>query len=256
MISGFNTDVLHRDTVYHVQTEDKGRGNPVIESLVFVGGRVVVSKRDDYSEMVEEGAEDQAIAERMDRQHRTMIAAIRSGRFEEQIEAVLESGAEAFRSGREPRREGAAGDSGRREPGAPGEAAGGRARSDRAAEIGRRLDDEPRLDEMVLRYLREEASREHLVLALEENGDLEVGRKAFLALRASSSRTGAAVQGATITVRMISTLREPELLAEGVTDPDGECFLNVQVPALGTGSAALIISASSDIGSAELKQLL
>ena len=58
MISGFNTDVDHDGTVFHVQTEDKGRANPVIESLVFVGGQVVVSKRDEYAEMLEEVADD------------------------------------------------------------------------------------------------------------------------------------------------------------------------------------------------------
>jgi hypothetical protein len=34
MISGYNTDVRHLDVVFHVQTEDKGAVNPLIESLV------------------------------------------------------------------------------------------------------------------------------------------------------------------------------------------------------------------------------
>jgi len=38
MITGFNTDVKHGAKVYHVQTEDKGRNNPKIETLVYVGG--------------------------------------------------------------------------------------------------------------------------------------------------------------------------------------------------------------------------
>ena len=38
MISGHNTDLLHNGVVYHVQTEDKGRSNPVIESFIYIGG--------------------------------------------------------------------------------------------------------------------------------------------------------------------------------------------------------------------------
>ena len=45
MITGYNTDVRHVETVVHVQTEDKGRGNPFIESVVYVAGRVVATKR-------------------------------------------------------------------------------------------------------------------------------------------------------------------------------------------------------------------
>ena len=41
MITGFNTDIKHNEKVYHVQTEDKGVGNPYIESLVYVGGEIL-----------------------------------------------------------------------------------------------------------------------------------------------------------------------------------------------------------------------
>ena len=38
MITGFNTDVKYKGTVFHVQTEDKGVANPIIESLIYKGG--------------------------------------------------------------------------------------------------------------------------------------------------------------------------------------------------------------------------
>ena len=43
MITGYNTDVRHDSVVFHVQTEDKGAANPLIESLVYVGGQVVAA---------------------------------------------------------------------------------------------------------------------------------------------------------------------------------------------------------------------
>ncbi|MES1243218.1 MAG: hypothetical protein ABUT39_16515 [Acidobacteriota bacterium] len=55
MITGYNTDVRHNDVVFHVQTEDKGLGNPFIESLVYVGGQVLASKRSNYADLLSEG---------------------------------------------------------------------------------------------------------------------------------------------------------------------------------------------------------
>ena len=52
MITGYNTDVRHGEVVYHVQTEDKGAANPFIESLVYVGGQVLASKRASYADLL------------------------------------------------------------------------------------------------------------------------------------------------------------------------------------------------------------
>ena len=78
MITGYNTDVRHNEVVFHVQTEDKGLANPFIESLVYVGGQVLASKRASYAELLAEGKEEKDIVALMDHQHRTMIAAIRA----------------------------------------------------------------------------------------------------------------------------------------------------------------------------------
>ena len=85
MITGYNTDVRHNDVVFHVQTEDKGISNPFIESLVYVGGQVLASKRASYAEMIAEGKEDKDIVALMDHQHRTMIAAIRHGKLDSKM---------------------------------------------------------------------------------------------------------------------------------------------------------------------------
>ena len=73
MIVGFNTDIKHGQTVYHVQTEDKGLDNPVIESLIYVGGAILDSKRLDYSKMLKEGCDEDKIMKLMEGQHRRVI---------------------------------------------------------------------------------------------------------------------------------------------------------------------------------------
>ena len=75
MIFGFNTDVPARDGVYHVQTEDRGAKNPVIESIIYVGGKIVGRRRTPYDSA--EGKE--RIEDMVRRQHKDLVEAIRAG---------------------------------------------------------------------------------------------------------------------------------------------------------------------------------
>lgn len=83
MITGFNTDIEHKGTVYHVQTEDKGLENPLVLSLVYVGGEILASKRAPYHDLIEEGFDKAILQERLNRQHKLICAAIKSGRIED-----------------------------------------------------------------------------------------------------------------------------------------------------------------------------
>jgi hypothetical protein len=82
VITGFNTDVKHRGMVYHVQTEDKGAGNPVIETLIYKGGEILGAKRLPYADVVKEGRDEKVILKLMEEQHNTMIGAVKAGRFD------------------------------------------------------------------------------------------------------------------------------------------------------------------------------
>jgi hypothetical protein len=81
VITGFNTDIEHDGVVYHVQTEDKGLDTPIILSLVYVGGAILASKRAPYQDLIAKGFSDEALSERLKRQHKLICAAINSGRI-------------------------------------------------------------------------------------------------------------------------------------------------------------------------------
>lgn len=83
MITGFNTDVEHEGVVYHVQTEDKGLKSPLILSLVYVGGTILASKRTPYEDLISAGYDEKVLAERLNRQHKLICAAIHAGRIED-----------------------------------------------------------------------------------------------------------------------------------------------------------------------------
>ena len=83
MISGFNTDVEFAGTVYHIQTEDKGVKSRLIVSLVYDGGTILASKRLSYDDFLDNGVDEKALADRVNRQHKLICAAVRAGRINE-----------------------------------------------------------------------------------------------------------------------------------------------------------------------------
>jgi hypothetical protein len=258
MITGYNTDVPHSGMVFHVQTEDKGTSSAWIESLVYVGGQVVARKRSSYKSYLDEGLGRRAIAEMMDKQHRLMIAEVRGGKFDAKVaelaagavkeKAVVESTAAATVSSPESQ----------------------------STEDLRTLDeviladqqavledqevapDEPvpTLDQVILEYLNSEAEQEHLVLMMDSDGDLVPGEEVGMRFQTKSSVSAAAVPGTLVAVKMISTVSSPATLAAGETDDKGELGLSIRIPDLQQGTGALIITASSKLGTAEIKQLL
>jgi hypothetical protein len=81
VITGFNTDVTCRGLVYHVQTEDKGRDNPLIETLIYKGGEILASRRLPYSEIIQGSDSEKAISKLMEEQHKAMILEVKRGKF-------------------------------------------------------------------------------------------------------------------------------------------------------------------------------
>lgn len=83
VITGFNTDVEYQGVTYHVQTEDKGLETPLILSLVYSGGAILASKRSPYDDLIAAGFNEQTLAERLQRQHKLICAAINAGRLDD-----------------------------------------------------------------------------------------------------------------------------------------------------------------------------
>jgi hypothetical protein len=82
VITGFNTDVKYRGTVYHVQTEDKGTANPLIETLVYKGGEILGSRRLPYADLIKDRTDEAAITKLMEDQHKGMLLEVKRGRFD------------------------------------------------------------------------------------------------------------------------------------------------------------------------------
>jgi hypothetical protein len=81
VITGFNTDVKYQGVVYHVQTEDKGPANPLIETLIYKGGEILGSKRLIYSDLVKGADDEAAIAQLMEDQHKAVMLDVKRGKY-------------------------------------------------------------------------------------------------------------------------------------------------------------------------------
>jgi hypothetical protein len=82
MIFGFNTDVKHVDTIYHVQSEAR-ESEKLLQTQVFVRGRCIGKKAISYATSALDPSFGDAQKEQQLRdQHRLVLEAIREGKLE------------------------------------------------------------------------------------------------------------------------------------------------------------------------------
>jgi hypothetical protein len=232
VITGFNTDIKHGEKVYHIQTEDKGLQNPYIESLVYVGGEILASKKTSYAEQLKTGFDEKLIGGLMEQQHRTMIAAIKRGRFDQPADATKSAA---------PR------------PSMP------TLPDNELVPAGLptlRPGEEKSLDQVIIDYLASEAESEHLELALLNQIDFIAGNAIEMRVAARRSLSQSPIAAAAIEVKVISTVEPPRVVFRGKTAADGTATIRCTMPAFREGTAAVIISAQSAIGNDEVKQLI
>lgn len=79
MLTGFNNNIVYKNDVYHVQTENGGVKNPVISTLVYRKGAIVASKNMSYADILHEEKFEETIRQLMENQHRNMIKALLGG---------------------------------------------------------------------------------------------------------------------------------------------------------------------------------
>jgi hypothetical protein len=227
LITGFNTDIKHNSRVYHIQTEDKGLQNPCIESLVYVGGEILASKKTSYASQLAEGGDEKIIAQLMEQQHKTIIAAVKRGRFDEQVpDDTQEDTASVIDL------------------------------TTRAGEASSEIADDRTLDQVIIDYLAAEAESEHLELILLTTSEFIAGQSTELRVSTRRSISHAPIAAATVEVKVISTVEVPRVIYRGKTAADGVATIRCAIPAFHEGTAAVIISAQSPFGNDEVKQLV
>ncbi len=80
MLFGHNSNVTAGQTTYHVQTEDRGVTNALIDTTVYFRGRVLHRRTNNYFDLLPlNPGHEQALKVRLDEQHRAVVEEIRTG---------------------------------------------------------------------------------------------------------------------------------------------------------------------------------
>jgi hypothetical protein len=281
VITGFNTDVKHKNRVFHIQTEDKGEGNPYVESLVYVGGEILATKRTSYAEVVKTGRDDHAVQDLMEQQHRTMIAAIQRGRFdganggiqvpEGMSPPTAPAAAPRAASGSAASKSSVVPPPPAGPTVAPAAVAAKMVRPDKAekpakpgknekgestAPPGARSplpESDRSLDQLVLDYLVSDEVPDEVDLTLTPAPDFVSGRSVQSRLKATSGSPPRPLAGAAVQVRILSTSARAATAFEGKTAADGSCYVSFMVPAFPNGTAAAVIRVTGGRASSEVQ---
>jgi len=274
MITGFNTDVKHEGHVYHVQTEDRGKENPVLESLIYIGGTIVAKKRTSYSDKLVQGAGEDTIAALLKRQHQVIIAAIKAGRIDDLISHTLKHAGEESRKKRTtgplatpqikpapiPPRQPKTGRA--LPPPAPMGATRSTAAQARASDA---LKANPavnpkrsetgglNLDSVIADYVKRSSGEGRIDVKVLTPEVFTAGKS--VGLRVQVIQDSKPVFDAIVTVKIIGTAFKPQVFI-GRVGGDGVAAFSLALPPFTTGTAAIVIEAQSGRGRGELKKLI
>ena len=271
MITGFNTDVKVADTVYHVQTEDKGTANPLIESLIYVKGAILDSYRTYYATFLNSDDFKEVLLQRiLEFQHRQIVGSIRKGKYRKGMrledyvdgdfvfnfqsptvsatdgghtivepEIALETPSMQSRDSQLLSND-VVGDR-------PGTAAYNRTGgSSEASYLPKDLDVTPA-------FTVSEANGIEIVVT--GSKEFKAGNQVELELVVQTRQEKARLENVQVLVKVIGTTFTPRLYA-GKTDKTGNLRMTFSLPTFSAGSAALILQATTPAGGDEIKYLI
>ena len=235
VITGYNTDVEHGGVTYHVQTEDKGLNTPIILSLVYTGGAILASKRSPYDDLIAAGFDQNALIERLQRQHKLICAAINAGRVDD-LKRMSDRSAPVEESD--------------------------------AAVDAPIADDEDEVDPegssptVALpsageRFSTTDDAEEPLSVVILDETQMRAGESITLRLEVSKYADGELQPAAkaNITVKILGSSFQPSS-TYSTTNSYGHSSISVTLPKFRTGRGALLIRAESDGDVAELRRII
>lgn len=83
MVPGFNHNIKHKGSIYHIQTEDSGVKSPHIITLLYMGGTILAREKTSYADIIKIDNLKTVVRELMEEQHKAMLRKLISGAFDE-----------------------------------------------------------------------------------------------------------------------------------------------------------------------------
>ncbi|MEM7828554.1 MAG: hypothetical protein QW561_04365 [Candidatus Aenigmatarchaeota archaeon] len=82
---GFSNDISYKGMLFHIETEDRGPGNPAIITNLFWKGIILYTKRINYGDVIKFERLGELVLELMKKQHREVISELCSGKLDNLI---------------------------------------------------------------------------------------------------------------------------------------------------------------------------
>lgn len=238
MITGYNTEIKVGAKVYHIQTEDKGEKNPVIETLIYVGGEIIDAYRTSYSEILKTGLDKEKLRIMMQQQHNKVIAFIRQGKYISEDERNKPEKTPSNIEVKLPANEVKS------------------IKDNNSLDVIEKQLSSKTLDQIILEYLEKHSEEEKLLLEIVGDDTLVEGNPTSLIIRSINESNNQLVPKAKIIVKIISTTKKPIIVFDGFSNEKGELNIDFVVPEFPGGNAAIIIQGFSNIGDYEIKRLI
>jgi hypothetical protein len=285
MITGFNTDVKHGDTVYHVQTEDKGLKNPLILSLIYVKGAILDAFRIRYQDFLASDRFSEALLQKiLEFQHRQIVGAIKRGKYhkgmllDDYVEGDFVFPLTSVPEPTAPRKPDNTVPVVQAVPPAPpapveipktvSPPSAPPSRDDAPLpapppvnRVRQSISTPQALPDPVVSKgplgvdISELSGNEGIEICVEGSKDFVAGEQVDLQLYVQTKQGRMRLENVQVVIKLIGTTFSPRLYA-GKTDRFGYLRMNFSLPTFSGGSAALIVQVSTSIGSDEVKYLV
>lgn len=254
-----------------MQTEDKGLARPVIMSLIYDRGTILASKRTPYDDLLANDAVDEdVLAERLNKQHRVICAAIKGGRLDDLIR--LSQGAAAAKPAAAPETVaevavvGAVVTNGDENilpipmPTPEGEPAAVSKPIDLDLDAYAVIEEEILLPDEAVEIVSEMVGKERAAnnkLTIELLGDSKFrgGEHKTVMFMVARGTQNKVIGDAQVMVKILGSSFRP-MIFHARTDANGIAKINLQFPSFSEGRAALLVRATADGEEIELRRVV
>jgi len=237
MITGFNTEIKVGKKVYHIQTEDKGEKNPVIETLIYVGGEIIDAYRTSYQDLLKSGLDKEKLKALMMQQHNNVIASVKQGKYLDPAKTTIKDNSLHYAEI------------------TPKQEKNSVSEEESLESIEKEISKKT-LDQVILEYLEKHSDEEKLIIETIGDDKLIEGKPASLILKCFNSANNQPIPKTKINIKIISTIKKPIPIFDGFANEKGELNIDFVVPEFAGGNAAIVIQGFSNIGNYEIKRLI
>jgi hypothetical protein len=268
VITGFNTDIEFQGTTYHVQTEDKGVKTPLILSLVYDRGTILASKRSAYDDLLIGNLDEKILAERLQKQHNLICAAVRTGRIEDLKRMTAKDSASKDKTTKVEKTN----DVAIKNLTVTKNEAVSKPKNEMVWDVPISIVEEPFVEavqiveeelilsdeavEIISDYVGgEQVVDAKLKIKLLNDEKLKSGDRKTICILVNRGDAGRVLSGAQVMIKILGSSFRP-LIFHAKTDDNGVATVHLQVPHFKSGRAALLIKALSEGEEIDLRRVI